>query len=163
MASEKPKVQLIQPPNTLREKVGPPGTGGVDADVLARAEKVIEDMADNYLVWVKDDIANLQAACDDLAAAEPGSDPKPHLERLFSIAHDMKGQGGSFGYPLITRVGNTLCRLVENLETPSDRDIEAIRLHVDAMRLIIANRMTDDGGPEGHRLIRGLELVLAKI
>ncbi len=163
MGDGPPKVKLIEPPHPLREKVGPPGKGGVTAEMLARAEQVVAEMAETFHDWAKEDVASIQKACDGLEAAPSAAAAADHLERVFGVAHDLKGQGGSFGYPLITQVGNALCRLVETLEAPGPREIEAIRLHVDAIRLIIANRMTGDGGPEGERLVRGLDLVLRKL
>ena len=155
------KPQLITPPNTLKDKVGTGGPGAVDLDVLERAEQVIADLAGNYLEWVEEDLVKIQKALEDLKAA--GGDHKAELDRVFQIAHDMKGQGGSFGYQLMTVVGNQLCRFIEPLETVGPGEIEVIKLHIDTMSLIIAQRMEGDGGKAGEALLAGLEKVAAKI
>ena len=52
----------------------------------------------------------MDAAYKALAAAT--GDRKAEAEQVFQIAHDIKGQGGSFGYDLMTLIANELCRLI---------------------------------------------------
>jgi len=157
--AEDDKPQVINAPNTLNAKVTKGGPGAVDPSILEKAEQVITEMAGQYLDWVDEDLKKIQAAFDDLKA--DGS--KENLEKVFEIAHDMKGQGGSFGYPLITTVANDLCRMVEHLESAGAKETEVIRLHIDTMRVIITSRMEGDGGPAGEELLSGLEKVVAKV
>ena len=159
MADQKP--QLITPPHTLKDKVGTGGPGAVDLSTLERAEKVIADLADTYLEWVEEDLVKLHKALDLLAAATGGG--KAELEGIYQISHDMKGQGGSFGYQLITIVGNQLCRFIEPLKNAGPKEVAVIKLHVDTMSLIISNRMEGDGGEAGEALLTGLNKVAAKI
>lgn len=160
--ADDPKAQFIRPPNTLQEKVGPPSPGGIDAAALDRAEQVIQEMSGAYLEWVRGDLDKIQAALETLRKSSE-EEAKKALERIFDIAHDMKGQGGSFDYPLITQVGNQLCRFIETVDQPDDNAVKVIHLHIDAMRLIIANRLVGDGGAHGQRLVRGLEAILVKL
>ena len=90
----------------MKAKVG--GTGAVDAAALARAEQVIADMAGDYLEWAEEDLLNMEDALDKLKAAGR-KDSKEHIERIFQLAHDVKGQGGSFGYDMMTRISDQLC------------------------------------------------------
>lgn len=156
------KPQVINPPNTLKTKVKIGGPGAVSPEILERAEAVIANLTENYLEWVKEDFSKITAVFEDLKAGR-GNEAEV-LDRIFQIAHDMKGQGGSFGYDLITVVGDKLCRLVEKMKGPlGDADKEVIRLHIDAMRVIIGQRIEGDGGPIGEKLIKGLELVTVKV
>ena len=156
------KVEKITPPSTLKAKVGTGGPGAVSPEVLERAEKVISDLAESYVEWAREDMANLTAAFDDLAAAAEGS-RKEHLERIFHIAHDMKGQGGSFDYNLITVIGHGLCRFIEGREDVGPAGIEAIQLHIESMRVVLAKEIKGEGGSVGDQLLDGLELVVAKV
>lgn len=169
MAAEKPDEQqhedpeFITPPNTLKNKVTPGGPGAVDMAMLERAEQVIADMADNYLDWVEEDLKKISAAYDGLVAGD--GDRKENLDRIFELSHDMKGQGGSFGYDLMTAIGNQLCRLIERLDgtaTPETEN-EAIRIHIDSMKLVIAKRMKGDGGREGTAILDGIEQMVRKL
>lgn len=140
------------------EKGGP---GAVDLDALAKAEDVIANLADDYLDWVQEDLKRLEAAYEQLKSGE--DDVKKGLDNIFQISHDMKGQGGSFGYDLMTATGDHLCRLVEKMDKAGSRELNMIRVHIDAMRVIITKGLKGDGGNEGRQLLMGLTLVGDKI
>lgn len=157
--SDDDEPQFINPPNTLKAKVNV-SAGGVDLDALERAESVIAGLQDNYLEWVQDDLVSLQAAYE-LALKEPEKRDE-HMNELFRVAHDMKGQGGSFGYQLVTAIGNLLCRFIEKIDQPSKADLQVIKIHIDAMKLVIAKRIEGDGGKQGDEIVAGLEAVTDK-
>ena len=158
---EDDKAQLITPPHSLKDKVGTGGPGAVGPEALERAEQVIANLADNYLEWVQTDLARIHTAWEALRAAKEGR--KEILEEIYQVAHDMKGQGGSFGYNLITAVGNQLCRFIEGRQDANPAEVQAIKLHIDTMNLIIARRLEGDGGTEGAAVLAGLEQVVAKV
>jgi hypothetical protein len=155
--------QIIEPPQTLRSKVKLGGPKAVDPEVLARAEAVITSMAGDYLQWVEKDLANIQHAWDELKASPDGLVDKEKLDRIYQISHDIKGQGGSFGYQLMTVIGDKLCRFIEHLDRTGTKEIKVIHLHIDAMRVVIAQRIQDKGGAIGAQLVAGLDQVTAKV
>ena len=120
-------------------------------------------MADSYLDWVEEDLKKISAAYERLAAG--GDDREADLKRVFEISHDMKGQGGSFGFELITAVGNNLCRLLERIDDSSSPQVqnEAVRIHIDAMKLIISSRMRGDGGEQGTAILSGVQQMVEKL
>ena len=158
---DEPKAEVITPPDTLKKKVKTGGPGAVNLDTLERAEAVIADMTDNYVEWAAKDLAKIYQALDNLKAEK--KDRKDALALIFQLSHDMKGQGGSFGYTLMTILGGTLCNFVEKLEDAGSVEIEVIQLHINAMALVIAKQMKGDGGKEGVQLLKGLGLVAAKV
>lgn len=159
--AESNKPQLLHPPNPLKLKVGTGGPGAVTPEALDRAEAVIADLADDYLHWVEEDLAKLQAALENLKAAT--GDNSAEVEAIFQIVHDIKGQGGSFGYQMMTQIGDHLCRFLESLESAKPAEIDVIELHVSALRLVITEKMKGDGGAAGNSLYKGLEMVVAKV
>ncbi|MEO5374668.1 MAG: Hpt domain-containing protein [Alphaproteobacteria bacterium] len=152
--------EFIVPPNRIKSKVTY-NDSGVDMAALARAEQVIANLQGNYLQWVEDDLTNLQAAYEK-ARAEPDN-RKRHLDEVFRIAHDVKGQGGSFGYHLMTIIANQLCRTIEKYDATRDDVLEVVKLHIHALRLVISQRMEGDGGAAGASLVKGLEAVISKV
>lgn len=155
------ELEIINPPNTLKSKVREGGPGAVDLATLERAERVIEQMADSYLEWVQEDLVRMDAAYKVLAAAS--GDRKAEADQVFQIAHDIKGQGGSFGYDLMTLIANELCRLIERQESFGSAEVQAVKVHVDAMKLVIQNRMKGDGGANGQALVAGIRQVGDKL
>ncbi|MDP6788593.1 MAG: phosphorelay protein [Rhodospirillales bacterium] len=140
--AENDNPRLIVPPNPLKSKVGIGGPGAVTPEALERAESVIADLGDDYLKWVEADLEKLQTAMANLKAAQGNNSGE--VAEIFQIAHDIKGQGGSFDYQLMTEIG-------------------VIEVHVDALRLVIAEKMKGDGGKAGDSLYKGLEMVVAKV
>ena len=82
---------------------------------------------------------------------------------MFQIAHDIKGQGGSFGYDLMTLIANELCRLIERQDGFGEAEVQAVKVHIDAMKLVIQNRMKGDGGANGQALVEGIRQVGDKL
>ncbi|SIS86117.1 phosphorelay protein [Insolitispirillum peregrinum] len=158
------KPEFIQPPSTLKDKVAITNDG-VDLDALEQAELLIAGMQGSYLEWVEEDLKKIYALYAQ-AQQETGS-RKPVFKDIFSVAHDVKGQGGSFNYPLMTIIGNLLCRFLERLEAedtePKDSHMAVVKVHIDAMRLVISQRMEGEGGRAGDNLVRGLNAALSKI
>ncbi len=159
--SDDETVQVIKPPDTLSAKVKKGGPGAVDLAAIERAESVIANMADSYLDWVEDDLVRITKAQEELKANR--EEPEGRLDKVFQIAHDMKGQGGSFGYDLMTILGNDLCRFIESKKSVSNVDIEVIDLYINTMQIVISKRMSGDGGAEGNKVLTGLAAVVAKI
>jgi len=155
------KLEVINPPNTLKQKVGTGGPGAVDLDALKRAEEVIASMTDSYLDWVAEDLKKIEAAYQKLKAAT--GDRKKELDGVFQVSHDIKGQGGSFGYDLMTAIGNELCRLIERVDQIGPDEMEAVRIHIESMKLVIANDMKGQGGKAGEQMLAGLQKVCDKL
>ena len=157
--------KVITPPDTLSGKVSY-GPGGVDVEALERADAVVAGLKRNYLDWVQEDFSKLMRIYEK-AVETPALERGPVVHDLFFVAHDMKGQGGSFNYHLVTQIGNLLCRFIEaNEGVPGivfDKpQMEVIKLHVDAIRLVITQRWEGDGGRQGKNLVAGLQAVVAK-
>ncbi len=97
--------QFIKPPNNLRKaKIGL-GPGKMDPELIAKAEVAMAELEDDYMNWAQEDLQNLEAAFNKLRDDGPGEAQPNNLKRMFAIALDMKSQGGSFGYHMITAVG----------------------------------------------------------
>lgn len=157
----KEDLEIITPPTSLKSKVREGGPGAVDLETLERAEKVIAGMTDSYLEWVQEDLNRIDECYKSMQDAEPPR--KKAADNLFQVAHDIKGQGGSFGYDLMTVIGNELCRLLERHDSFGNAEMQAIKVHIDAMKLVIQNSMTGDGGTNGQALVAGIRQVGDKL
>ncbi|MEE9545783.1 MAG: phosphorelay protein [Rhodospirillales bacterium] len=152
---------VIRPRNVLKSKVSVGGPGAVDLAALKKAQAAIADMGDSYLEWVEVDLAKISRLLEELKAAKDGG--KDLLDRMFQVSHDMKGQGGSFDYQLMTMLGHDLCHLIEKMDTAGPHEIEVVELYINTMKLVISERMRGDGGERGKQLLAGLDQVLAKV
>lgn len=117
--------------------------------ILARAEAAIAELKESYRVQLAEDIAGLEAAYRDLDKPEGAM---AALEALASLAHNIKGQGGSFGYDLATEIGGSLSDYLRGLDLVSMRAKRIIHLHIRMLMLVHEQALTDDGGSRGANL-----------
>jgi len=138
---DEPEVQFFPPSNRLRSKVKvlAPGTG-YDMSAIDRAEKALDKLSVRFEGWILDEVERLQKARDDVDAHGYSGD---YADELFRAAHDLKGQGMTFGYPLVTYVAGSLCRLLEVLGATdiTNAPIDLIDHHVDAIRAIVRDKI----------------------
>ena len=118
---------------------------------------VIADLSKDYIVWAKADLARLDGVFR-IAYAKPieGRDAVIRGD-LFRIAHDMKGQGATFSYDLITTVGNFLCRYIERQEFFDEEQMQTIRLLISMLHDILDKNLINDGGAEGIDILKQLD------
>lgn len=167
---DKPPVWLFRIPNRLKEKLsggmteGTADGGLADSDILETAMAQIAEMADDYTDWVKETITELVKAHEDTVASfgKKDDDLKEALARISTAAHELRGQGGVFGYPLITEFGKSLY----NCTTPSARVtenlLEFVKAHIDGITAVIRGNVKGDGGEVGKELLESLSAAQKK-
>ena len=155
--------EVIDPPDLLKSKVAPGGPTEADFRALEKAESIIAELADHYLEVVDADLSNIQGATSLLQGEAPNA--SEHVDRIYHIAHDMKGQGGSFGYPLVTTISKQLCQFIEGLDKAhlAEDQIRAIALHVDALNVVIREKLKEAEGKQAKALLAGLRQVVEKV
>lgn len=151
--------ETITPPNPLKKAKSGNGPVKIDPNVLRDAEQAVDELQGDYPAWAQKDIDGLREA---ITAAQNDSEVLPQaISEIYKCALDLKGQGGGFGYDLITSIGDLLNKFMEARETLSNRDFEIVCAHVDAMQAVIRQDIKGDGGKIGNQIVNGLsELVL---
>ena len=56
---------------------------------------------------------------------------------MFHAAHDIKGQGATFGFPLVAAPADSLCRLIEHTPDMTRIPLTLVEQHVAAIRAIV--------------------------
>lgn len=126
------------------------------AAVLARAHAAVADLAKDYTAWALADVARARQALAD-AETDPAKRAN-HVEALFRIAHDLKGQGSSFGYPLVTKIGGSLCRLTRDRARQYETShLDLAKSHLDAAQLVLTKEIKGEGGKVGADLVARLQ------
>jgi hypothetical protein len=149
--------QVIRPPNHLRAKVGG-GFGGINADAIAKAEEALKAMSAQFGTWLQDEITKLDAA--QAAIRAQGYTPQT-AEGLYFRAHDLKGLGTTYQYPLVTRLAGSLCKLLDDPKRRMDAPLVLIDAHVDAIRAVVRDQIQTDDHPTGRVLSETLEAKVA--
>lgn len=154
------QMEIIQPANPLKQKVGPPRAS--DPGLLDRAEAKVADLADDYRSWVQADLEQLEAKVDHAAALADAAERREAWRSAYVIAHDIKGQGTTFDYPLVTHVANSLCGYIEKTADLDRTDLTIAQAHLGALRAILGHDVRGDGGALGRQVIDGLARVVEK-
>jgi len=153
------EIYFFRLPNGLREKVGggPGDAGALPPAILEEADRVVGETAEDFRGWILDYIGSISKLCD--AASER---PIKHRTRFFGqvhdLAHELRGQGGMFGFPIITAVGEMLYAITGEGCDMGDRSIDLVRAHLDTMHRVFLDRIEGDGGDVGQELVRELRV-----
>jgi chemotaxis protein histidine kinase CheA len=156
--SDKNSGQMTQTPNLLRPKLGVGRLGALDPAAIAKAEAALKSLSGNFSQWLHDEIAKLEAA--RLALRTDGVSAQT-MEALYLRAHDLKGLGTTYGFPLITRVAASLCVLTDDVEKRANAPMSLVDAHIDAIRAAVAQDIKSDEHPVGRALAETLEAQVA--
>lgn len=162
-----PVVRIINRPNVLKQRASQPG-GRSFEDLVERGNQVVAENYDDYRTVALSDVLDLRSLLDRIKTAP--AEMEAHVQGVFRISHDMKGQASTFGYPMITGVADSLCRFLERIETMDRAPAESagaltsvIALHIDALHLLLTHDMKGSGGEMEKKLLNGLTAAAEKI
>jgi hypothetical protein len=129
-------------------------------EAVASAQRAIETFRDEFPAWLRADVDRLQALRSEAAL---GGWDEVRQEALRTAAHDLKGLGSTYGFPIVTEIAASLCRLIE---TEGGRDLTKRNphlacAHVDALRAVVRAEVTSDDHPVGRALLAELRQQVA--
>ena len=150
--TNKSAAEVIQVPNMLKLKVG--GRGGIDMAAIAKAEAALKSLSGNFAQWLNDEIVKLEAARQDVRAQGLTA---VTVETLYLRAHDLKGLGATYEFPLITRLAGSLCKLIDDPATRLAAPMFLVDAHIDAIKACVRDDIKVDTHPVGKVLAAELE------
>jgi hypothetical protein len=157
------KVRFYRFANRLQSKTGVPAgaTGRISPEALIKAQAAIDEMAQDYPDWAMGQIDQLAERHKRLVFS-PDTRPE-HYKEVHRIAHDMKGQGGTFGYPMVSTIAESLYRTTSTEARYTDAEVEIVKAHIDSIRIILNSRTKDPDSETGTRVQRVLDSVIRKL
>ncbi len=148
------KPQFINPPQDLRNKAVNFKTGvavQLTDDIASKLEAAIAANGDTFAMEVLDKLKSMRTT---IAGVSPDSIARMFmLPEISGLAFEIKGMGGTFGYPLLTRLAKSLHDFIRGLGMPSDAQFEVIRIHVDAMYILLAQHVTGQGSTSEQEML----------
>jgi CheY-like chemotaxis protein len=156
-------VWLFKLPNYLKQKMGSNAQRQpfiLPEDVLAAAEQQLKREADGFLDWAKQFLDRLSRQVTE--AKQISGERTQNFEEINLIAHELRGQGGTFGYPLITVFGKSLYELTKPPCRQDDANLEIVKAHIDTMRAVLREKIEGDGGEMGQALFKALKAAITK-
>lgn len=149
---EKP-IEIINPPNMLKAKVGGK-IPNADEAMIARAENALNGLKSEFGAWLGEEVAKLE---DHLKACKSEGLTGEMGEMLFTSAHDLRGLGSTYEFPIITRIAASLSKLIETKEQRKQVPMGLVEAHVGAIRAAIIQNIRDSNDPIGAQLAEELE------
>jgi hypothetical protein len=144
---------MIPVSNSLKLKIGG-RFGGIDPAALAKAEAALKGLSNNFDQWMQDELTKLDAARARVAAegftAETG-------ENLYFRAHDLKGLGATYGYPVVTEIAGSLCRLIDDPATRLKAPLFLLDAHIDGIKAAVRGNIRDADNPVAKSLLSELD------
>lgn len=146
----------------LRDKVA--GGRPADDDMLRRAAAAIAVLGETFEKHAIAEVEKMYRLFREGADIE--GKRQENAEAIYDIAHDLRGQGTTFEYPLVTRICSSLCTFIAARKKSGvldADDFEVICVHLDALNAVLALRVIGDGGPTGQEIGEGLETAVEKL
>lgn len=143
--------------NAPRMKVG--AFGGIDAAAIARAEAALKAMSAQFGQWMQDELDKLDAA--RAAVTAQGYDAQT-AEGLYFRAHDLKGLGSTYQFPLVTRIAGSMCKLLDDPAGRMAAPLPLIDAHIDAIKAVVRDNIQTEDDANGVALATTLEAGVAR-
>ncbi len=148
--------EVITPVNKLRKAISrrPPVPG--EEDPVARAEQALAGLAGEFESWMESECERLDKARK--AVGKDGFNDSTR-EVLFRVAHDIKGEAATFGYPALASAADSLCRLIDLSPDVTCIPFKLVEQHVDAVRAIYREYASSDAQEMAKQLTARLREV----
>ena len=151
--SDNNPAQMTPAPNALRLKMGG-RLGGIDPAAIAKAEAALKSLSSNFGEWLQDEVAKLEAARERVRSEGLTQETG---ETLYLRAHDLKGLGATYEYPIVTRIAGSLCKLIDDRSKRLEAPLVLVDAHIDAIRTAVKSGIQTDSDPAGRALVGELE------
>lgn len=140
-------------PNLLKLKVGSTG-GGIDLIAVAKAEAALKALSSSFGEWLQDEIDKVETARAEIVANGLTVET---ARALYLSAHDLKGLGSTYEYPLVSRIAGSLCKLMEEAGPLPAKAMKLIDAHIDTIKAVVRDGVKSESHPVGDVLATELE------
>jgi chemotaxis protein histidine kinase CheA len=147
--------EVIVVPNRLKKKVLRHAASG-EPDPLTDAEQALEELSEQFGSWMEDECRALEEARQHVHWKGMTEEAR---QTLFRAAHDIKGHGTTFGYPMAADVADSLCRMIEHAVDPSRIPVPFVDQCVNAVRAIIREHANPNAEETATELAKELRVL----
>lgn len=152
------QAETFRPPNLLKAKLGN-RLASIDSNAIARAEAALASMSDQFGDWLQEEMVKLEAAHKIIR--QPGSGDNS-MEEFYRRAHDLKGLGTTYGFPIVSQFASSLCMLIDSPEGRAKSPAALLDSHVQAIQAAVRQNVRDASHPLGKALLSELAGQVAK-
>ena len=157
------KAQILPPRGDLKRKAVN-HTKGVDLtlppQLVAKLEAVVYRSRDKFVVDITKRLTAIRVACDSV---ERGGMPMDQfIAEVRDESLEIKGAGGTIGYQLISEIGHLMDVFLRDKKALSATQMQVFRLAVDAIFVVLAQRITGGGAALEQEVVESLSVAVQK-
>lgn len=115
---------------------------------------------DKFTVDIARRLTAIRQTCEKIEHGDIAFDRFIAFVREESL--QIKGAGGTIGYQLISEIGHLLGEFTKNKQKLNAIQMDVLKLHVDALYVILAQRITGQGEELEQQVVRSLATAVAK-
>ncbi|WP_370153609.1 hypothetical protein [Ferrovibrio sp.] len=156
------KADFLPPPQDLQRRAVNFTKGyrlKLEPAELRRLEEVVEKATDAFTAEVAERLRQLRQTIADVAG---GNDEPQAMRIIRALSLDIKGMGGTFRYPLLSAYAKSLNDFAVQVDRPSAVQTDILAAHIDAMYVVMAERITGVGGRRERDLLEALQTAVEK-
>ncbi len=159
------RAQIIPPRSDLRRKAVN-RTKGFDLkltpETLRKLTEVVHRAHDDFTSDISQRLVAMRDILDFVRADDSLEAGRVGLARLYADSLEIKGAGGTIGYDLLTLIGKSLNDFVGRLTVLEETEMRVIELHIDALYVVLANRIKGAGGEIEGEVVDAFRALNAK-
>ena len=121
---------------------------------IAKAEAALKGLSSQFGQWLQDEVGKLEAARETIQVEGCS---RATVDALFTRAHDLKGLGATYEFPLVTRIAGCLCKLLGDGDGRVSTPMPLVDAHIQAIRAAVRDNIRDSDNPLGAALAGELE------
>jgi len=134
--------------------------GQLQDGVLEAAELELTAMETDYADWVRGTVDKLNQA--HLALRQNPKNHWKYFKIINELAHDLRGEGQTFGYPLVTDFGKSLFEYTRMNIQPDEKFLDLLHAHIESIQVIIREKIKGTGGEIGKTIVATLDAAKRK-
>lgn len=127
------------------------------SELEQKALDVIADMSRKYIEWAGNDVAKLKKIFEQIQQLTGSEQDTLIRGDFYHTAHDIKGQGATFDYPLMSDLGAHLCTLIKTTDTFDETHLTVMVQDIEDMSLVLEKGLQGEGGQIGADILKRLK------
>jgi hypothetical protein len=129
-------------------------------EVVAKLEQVVLRSRDKFTVDLTRRLAAIRQACE--AVERDGMPMSRFIPEVHGESLEIKGAGGTIGYPLVSEIGHLLDVFLTGKKDLGRTQMLVLKLHVDALFVVLAQRILGGGAEIEKQVVKSLSIAVKK-
>lgn len=146
--------RFIEPPNTLKGKVG---HGGIPPDLLQKSQECIETITMDFVPYAQKYIEEIEHNLKKLETHPSLKKDKIFLDKFAQPIMGLKANGGMFKYPLVSMIADVALQFLDKAAQLNQDGLDIIKAHNKSITLILNAQLKGYAGPEGQKITEELQ------